>query len=283
MSKITWKKVMSVLLAVMMAAAFAGCAKSDGEEPTTDGAEVMLQTQATTAPVTTTEATTEAPTTQVHTTETTTAAPKDGESIQGIIDTLESKRFYMAGTMNLNGGQTVDAKATCDGDNYRLEMVSAQLKMSIIYLDGTPYLANNGTNSYVVIDDAAMANMDQVMTSLSAFGVSFNSQDISEMKSMMANFDQNMDYSQYINDGEYSEYTATVDGQEYLCSTYKTDYGTIRIYTQDGTLKIIDVFDADGLRQMNFVVSAFIPEVLSPISLNGYTKAASILNLFTAA
>lgn len=279
MVKVSWKKVISLLLAVLMAAAFAGCSKSDPEAPTKDDAEVMSQTQATTAAP---AMTTEAPTTQAAAAETTTGAPKDGESIQGIIDTLESKRFYMSGTMNLNGGQTVDAKATCDGDNYRLEMVSAQMKMSIIYLDGTPYLVNNGTNSYVVIDDAALANMDQVMKSLSAFGVSFNSQDIAEMKNMMANFDQNMDYSQYINDGEYSEYTATLDGQEYLCSMYKTEYGTIRIYTQDGTLKIIDVFDADGLRQMNFVVSAFIPEVLSPISLTGYTKAASILNLFTS-
>lgn len=278
MVKVSWKKAISLLLAVLMIAAFAGCSKSNTEDPTKDDAEVTPQTQATTAaPVTTTEA----PTTQAAAAETTTAAPKDGESIQGIIDTLESKHFYMSGTMNLNGGQTVEARATCDGDNYRLELVSAQMKMSIIYLDGTPYLVNNGTNSYVVIDDAALANMEQVMKSLSAFGVSFNSQDISEMKDMMANFDQNMDYSQYINDGEYSERTEVIDGKEHLCSTYKTDYGSIYIYTLDGELKLIEVY-ADGLKQMSFEVSAFIPEVLSPISLTGYTKAASILNLFTS-
>ena len=56
----------------------------------------------------------------------------------------------------------------------------------------------------------------------------------------------------------------------------------IKIYTTEGELKIIDVFDADGVRQMNFEVSAFIPAVLTPISLNGLTKTTSILNVFTA-
>ena len=103
---------------------------------------------------------------------------------------------------------------------------------------------------------------------------------MSEMKGMMSDFDQNMDFSQYIDQGEYSEYTAKVDGVEHLCSVYETEYGTIRIYTLDGQLKVIDIYDAEGLRQMNMKVSVFIPQVLTPITLTGLNQSPSILHLF---
>lgn len=278
MSKITIKKLLGLLLAAAIVASFGGCAKKEEEnttEPQTENTAAVTTTQ----PETTTEPITDAPTTQP---ETTTAKPKDGESIQKIIDTLESKHFYMAGAINLKGGQKMDAKVTCDGDNYRMEIVSAQMKMSIIAIDSVPYVVNNATNMYVVIDDAAIDNMDQMLSGLSAFGVSMSNGDIADMKNMMKNFDMNMDFSRYIEGGEYYEHDAAVNGQNYRCSVYKTEYGTIRIYTQDGELKIVDLYDTDGLQQMNFIVAAFIPEVLTPISLNGYTKASSIVNLFTS-
>lgn len=284
MTQISVKKILCFVLAIAMAAALAGCSKTEEESTTESTAPATTEEQSVTQ-ASTTVPVTEAPTTQPETTtappETTTAAPKDGESIQNIIDTLESKHFYMAGQVNLAGGQTMNAKATCEGDNYRMEMDSSQMKMSMIYLDSTPYIVNNSTNMYVVFDQAAIDSLDQVLTGLSSFGVTMNSQDISDMKNMMSNFDDSMDYSKYIEGGEYSEYTAKMNDEDYLCSSYKTQYGTIRIYTQDGNLKIIDVYDTNGARQMNFIVSAFIPEVLTPISLNGLTKATSLVNLFS--
>lgn len=280
MSKITVKKLISAVLSVVMVAAvFAGCAKTEEEETTNDNSVQQMTEEQTTEKQTTTEPVTAAPTTQA---ETTTAKPKDGESIQNIINTLESKHFYMSGAVNLAGGQKMDAKMTCDGDNYRMEIVSNQMKMSMIYLDSVPYIVNNATNSYAVVDENAINSLDQVMASLSGLGVTMNSKDIADMKNMMSNFDANMDYSKYIEGGEYSEYNSKVDGQDYLCSSYKTEYGSVKIYTQNGEMKIIEVYDETGLRQMSFVVSAFIPEVLSPITLNGLTKTASILNLFTS-
>ena len=272
------KKFICILLTVAMLAVFAGCEKTNEEETTEreTHSEVITTAQETTTAVETTTAET---TTQAR--ETTTVP--DGSSIKEIVDTLESKKFYMAGTINLTGGETMDAKATCDGDDMRIDIVSAQMKMGMIYLDGTPYLVNTSSNTYAVLDETAYDSMDQILSSMSAYGVSFSSGEISEMKSMMENFDTTMDYSQYIEDGEYSEYNITTNGVEYLVSEYTTDYGQIRIYTLDGALKIIDVFDTDGLRQMNFVVSAFIPQVLTPVSLTGLTKTSSILNLFTGA
>ncbi len=292
MYKNVLKKVLCVLLSFLICFLFFGCKKKEENETT----EPDTQAPETTETIETTEKETKEPETKETTTlapatttaaaattkpQETTAAPADGSSIQGIIDTLSSKRFYISGTMNLTSGETVDAKMTCDGDNYRLEMNSNQMKMSIIYLDSVPYLVNNATNSYAVIDDAAIDNLDEVLKSLSAYGINLSSTDIADLKSMMANFDQNMDFSQYIEGGEYSENKATVDGTEYLCSVYKTEYGTIRIYTLNGELKIIDVYDAEGLRQMNFIVSVFAGEVFSPIVLNGLTKSPSILNLFS--
>lgn len=279
MTKMSVKRFLCFVLAVAMAAVFVGCSKTEEDNTTEPAAEPVVTEAPSETQVLTTVPVTEAPTTQP---ETTTAAPKDGESIQNIIDTLESQHFYMAGQVNLAGGQTMNAKATCDGNNYRMEMDSSQMKMSMIYLDSTPYVVNNATNMYVVFDDAAIASLDQVLIGLSSFGITMNNQDISDMKNMMSNFDDSMDYSKYIEGGEYSEYTAKMNDEEYLCSTYKTEYGTIRIYTQNGNLKIIDVYDTNGARQMNFVVSAFIPEILTPISLNGLTKATSLVNLFSS-
>lgn len=272
------KKIICILLALAVVFAFAGCSDDASQEETTEAttiqeeSETVAVSETTTIPETTTETTTAAP-------ETTTKP--DGSSIKNIVDTLESKKFYMAGTINLTGGESMDAKATCEGDNTRIDITSAQMKMSMIYLDSVAYLVNTSTNYYAVLDETAIDSMDQMLSSMSMYGVNFSNSEIAEMKSMMQDFDTTMDYSQYIEDGEYSEYNVTTNGEEYLVSEYSTDYGQIRIYTQDGELKIIDVFDTNGLRQMNFVVSAFIPQVLTPVSLNGLTKTASILNLFT--
>ena len=270
------KKITSILLAMLMIFAFAGCGADKTEEPATDAeaaGAVVQEAESTTEKAT--ETTTEA------TTETTTAAPKDGENIQQIIDTLESKTFYMAGVMKLAGGDTINMKMTCDGDDYRMEMDSKQMKITMYYIGGVPYIANNTNNLYAVIDDAAIDSLDQVLNSFSSYGISFTGAEMTEMKSMMSSFDQNMDYSQYINNGEYSEYNSKINDVEHLCSVYKTEYGTIRIYTLEGELKVIEVYDSTGLQQMNMEVSAFIPQVLTPISLNGLTMTGSILNVFS--
>lgn len=277
MSAMTAKKIISILTVILMVFAFAGCAEETKEEET-DPVEIITEEAATPAVVTVPETTTQAPETTTQAPETTTKP--DGSSIKGIIDTLEGQTFYLAGTMNMQSGEVIDTKMTCDGDDYRLEMNSRQMKMSMIYLDGAPYIVNNSSNSYILFDEAAIDNLDQVLNSFSSFGVSFTGSDMDEMKSMMSDFDQNMDFSQYINQGEYSEYKAPLNGVEHLCSVYKTEYGAIRIYTLDGTLKVIDVYDADGLRQMNMQISAFIPQVLTPITLTGLNQSPSILHLF---
>lgn len=277
MSAMTVKKVISILTAILMIFALAGCGKEASEEPVD---EIITEEEATQAAVTVTETTTQETTTQETTTQPETTTKPDGSSIKAIVDTLESKTFYLAGTMNMQGGEVIDAKMTCDGDDYRLEMNSSQMKLSMVYLDGNPYIVNNSSNSYILFDQAAIDSLDQVLKSFSSFGVSFSSADMSEMKGMMSDFDQNMDFSQYIDQGEYSEYTAKVDGVEHLCSVYETEYGTIRIYTLDGQLKVIDIYDAEGLRQMNMKVSVFIPQVLTPISLTGLNQSPSILHLF---
>ncbi|MBR5496607.1 MAG: hypothetical protein IKV76_01320 [Clostridia bacterium] len=271
------KKLICVFISVAMIFAFAGCGKEkteDNNEPVINQEEESSHIE-TTVPETTTEMTTEATTVP----ETTTAP--DGSSIKHIVDTLESKQFYLAGTINLTGGESMEAKMSCDGDDSKMDISSARMKMSMIYLDGTAYIVNTSTNTYAVFDETAVDSLDQMLGSMSSYGISFSSTDITEMENMMKDFDTSMDFSQYIENGEYSEFTVTNNGSEYLVSEYATEYGKIRIYTQEGQLKTIDIFDTEGLRQMNFVVSAFIPQVLAPISLNGLTLTNSILNLFT--
>lgn len=272
--KRNFKIIIAIVVVFCMILCFAGCKGESKEDET-----VNNEPSSSEAVVTTEEPTTEAPTTEAPTTEATTAP--DGSSIKHIVDTLESGHFYMAGTMELRGGEIINTKVTNDGENSRLEMDSNKLKMSIIYLDGVPYVVNNATNTYVVFDEAAINSLDTVMKSISSMGISMNSADMNEMKSMMKNFDKNMDYSQYINNGEYTEYNLAMDNVMHLCSNYKTEYGQISIYTLDGELKYIEVYDASGLRQMCISVSAFIPQALTPITLNGLTKSASIVNLFT--
>jgi phosphomannomutase len=85
------------------------------------------------------------------------------------------------------------------------------------------------------------------------------------MKGMMADFDTNMDFSGYIEDGELFEFKKAIDGVEHLCTAFKTDYGAVYIYTLDGTLRYIDMYDAEGLRQMHMTVNVFLPQVLNNV------------------
>ena len=286
------KKLIAIVLAVTTVASVAAffltktpVATEPTTVPTTAPTEAPTVPTETTVPETTVAETTVPETTTEMTTEATTVpetttAP-DGSSIKHIVDTLESKQFYLAGTINLTGGESMEAKMSCDGDDSKMDISSARMKMSMIYLDGTAYIVNTSTNTYAVFDETAVDSLDQMLGSMSSYGISFSSTDITEMENMMKDFDTSMDFSQYIENGEYSEFTVTNNGSEYLVSEYATEYGKIRIYTQEGQLKTIDIFDTEGLRQMNFVVSAFIPQVLAPISLNGLTLTNSILNLFT--
>ena len=289
------KKIICVMMAVITILAFAGCGNNTENQPETTTAPATTQasapvpeatTPATTVPAVTTtepESTTLPETTTIPETttlpETTTAKP-DGSSIKNITDTLEGKTFYLAGKMDMHSGESIDVQMTCDGEDYRLVMDSRQMKISMIYLEGSPYIVNNSTNSYILFDETAMNSLDQVLGSFSALGVSISGSDMNEMKSMMSDFDQNMDFSQYIEQGEYFEYKTKKDEIEHLCSAYETEYGSIRIYTIDGELKYIDIYDADGLRQMSMKVSAFIPQTLTPITLTGLNQSPSILHLF---
>ncbi len=281
MSSEVLKKIVCILTVCVLVFVLGGCSGSSGEDETTTAPpndDVTISADV--APQTTAAPTTEAPTTQAPTTvpETTTAAP--GASIQHIVKTLEGKKFYLAGKMDMQSGDSIDAKMTCDGEDYRMEMDSKQMKISMLYLDGNPYVVNKSTNSYILFTEESIDSLDKVFSSFSSYGISFSSADISEMKGMMSDFDQNMDFSQYINDGEMIEFREKIDGVEHLCTKYKTEYGSVFIYTLGETLKYIDVYDADGLRQMHMSVSAFIPQVLTPISLNGLTQSPSILHLF---
>lgn len=274
------KKIISILMAISMVLVFAGCSNEQKEEESTTNTTEIRTEEDTAVMVPVTESTTAATTQPETTTVPETTTKPDGSSIKGIIDTLEGKVFYLAGTMKMQSGDTIDTKMTCDNENYRLEMDSKQMNMSMIYLDSSPYIINNSTNSYILFDENAINSLDKVLNSFSSYGISFTSQDMNEMKSMMSDFDQNMDFSQYITQGEYSEYTAKINEVEHLCSVYETEYGAIRIYTLEGALKVIDVYDADGLRQMSMTVTAFIPQVLTPISLTGLSQSPSIMHLF---
>ncbi len=275
MSKKTFRIASLVIVLVMIFMCSSCGDKADGENisnPDTQNEPTSQVNAGTAAPETTTvPETTTAP-------ETTTSEP--GSSIQNIIDTLEGKKFYLAGTMKMTSGDSVDTKMTCDGEDYRLEMNSSQMNLSMCYIDGSPYIVNNASNQYVLFDEAAISSIEPFLSSFSSMGVSISGADMDSMKSMMTDFDQNMDFSAYINDGEFFEFDAKIDEVDYLCSAYKTEFGAIYIYTIDGTLKFIDVYDADGLKQMRMEVSVFIPQVLTPISLNGLSQAASLLNLF---
>lgn len=277
MLKINFRRIMSILTAVVLIFTLAGCGNSTNEEETTTLPPAENASEAVNADAVTT---TEAPTTEAPTTvpETTTQAP--GEAIQHIVDTLESKTFYLSGQMDMQSGDSINAQMTCDGDNYRMVMDSKQMKLSMIYLDGNPYVVNNSTNSYILFTEDSIDSLDKIFNSFSSYGISFSSADISEMKGMMADFDTNMDFSGYIEDGELFEFKKAIDGVEHLCTAFKTDYGAVYIYTLDGTLRYIDMYDAEGLRQMHMTVNVFLPQVLTPITLNGLTLSPSILHLF---
>lgn len=90
MSKINFRRIMSILTAIALIFTLAGCGNSTNEEETTTLPSAENASEAVNADTVTT---TEAPTTEAPTTvpETTTQAP--GEAIQHIVDTLESKTF----------------------------------------------------------------------------------------------------------------------------------------------------------------------------------------------
>lgn len=278
MSSKILRRIISISMALVMVFVFAACSNDkQGEDGTQADSQNATTVQANAGAV---ETTTEAETTTVPETTTVEETTLVSPAVQKIVDTLSGKKFYLAGTMNLTGGDKVDTKMTCDGDNYRLEMNSSQMNLSMCYLDGNPYIINNSKNQYVLFDEAAVNSLDKVLSSFSSLGVSLSGADMDEMKGMMSDFDQNMDFSQYINEGDFFEYQQVIEEETYICSKYSTEYGAIIIYTLGETLKFIDVYDAEGLRQMRMEVTAFIPQVLTPISLTGLTKAPSILHLF---
>lgn len=291
MSSKTLRKIISISMVLVMVFVFASCSNDKKNENDTQPDAQNSTTVQTNADVVETtaikgssddyEGVTEAETTTEAeaTTEDATSVIA-GSAVQPIIDTLAGKNFYLVGTIHLNSGESIDMSMSCEGDNYKLDMKSKQMDMGMCYIGGNPYIINNTKKQYVLFDEAAIDSLDEVLSSMSSLGISMGDTDMSQMKDMMTDFDQNMDFSQYINEGEFFEYQVVIDGETYFCSTYETDYGSIKLYTLDGKLKTIDIYDADGLRQVNIEVVAFSNQIFTPVTLNGLTQASSILNLF---
>lgn len=272
------KKILCLILSCIVLFSFAGCSKTPvDEELKTDTPETAVIHETTTISETTTQKTTIPETTTV---EQTTSPTPDFSVNKKIADELKAGVFYMAGNINPDSDMPITVNVTCDGKNIRATIVSDKATMTVVQLDGISYLIDNKSNKYAEINEDTVKDLDTLLSSLSAYGVNLSGTEKTDIKNMISDIDTSFDYSQYLENATYEEFVAKQDGKEYLCSAYKTEDGTCRLYTCDGKLTTIDIYDADGLRQINLQVDAYIPETLVPITLTGFTKTGSVLDLF---
>lgn len=272
------KKLLCLILSCIILLSFAGCSKSPvNEESKTDTSETTIMPETTTTPEITTQETTIPETT---TAEQTTIPAPDFSINKKIADELKAGVFYMAGSINPDSDMPITVNVTCDGKNIRATIVSDKATMTVVQLDDISYLIDNKSNKYAEINEDTVKDLDALLSSLSVYGINLNGTEKTDIKNMISDIDTSFDYSQYLENAIYEEFVAKQDEKEYLCSSYKTEDGACHLYTCDGELTTIDVYDAEGLRQINLQVDAYIPETLVPITLTGFTKTGSVLDLF---
>ncbi len=267
--------VISTLAAMLLSA----CSGGGGTpEPETNAETVTTTVPATEPPAETTAETTTAAPTTTELDKKNYRSETPSTDMQVLSEILTAGIFYIDGEAKMHGGETMHVSINSDGENTRTDFTSGGMKMSLISIGESFYIANASTNTYVEITEETVRQFGDMLKTVSA--VNFTGEDIQSFESMADSFDRNADYSAYFNDAEYEEYYTENNGEEYLLGVYKTENGTARLYTQNGEPKILDLYDNTGLRQVSFIINTFVPLSTAPVSLNGMTRGGNLINMF---
>lgn len=269
------KKILSIILAAILsfsALTLSSCSGSGKNEDNTDANASMV------APVTTQPSTTE------KSTETTTKAPetttkKPGYLAQDVIDILMSKKFYLTGKMRSADGKESSVAMIVDGDNFRMNTTVNGYNMAVIMYNDKPYLANTKLNKIMLVDQQAV---DDITNQFSSLGIVTQNMSNYNLDDIMSSVNTSADITAYLNMDNYSEKESTFDGTKCIQSKYASEYGNMYVYSSGKNIIAIEFYDTDSTRQLVFYVTSFLDIIPDPVSIDSFTTASSIINLFSA-
>lgn len=194
----------------------------------------------------------ETTTANINTGETTTANIQQTENAEAQIKAFLNRSCYIQGAL-YSGNVGDPLSMSFDGDNFEVLTNIDGTEISLMSLNGTMYMKRPALNQYVELTDTVLNTLGIDVTE---FDFRFATSDYESMKSKLKGV-----------------YDISINGNPGVCYEYKTEEQTFRFYSEDGNLRQIEIYDADGTLVSQIAISYFSESIPGDqMTLKGYTK-----------
>lgn len=184
-------------------------------------------------------------------TETTTANTQHTAKAEAQIKAFFDRSFYLQGALYTNG--TGDPLfMSMDGDNFEVLTNLDGTELSFLKIDDIMYIKRTATKQYVELNESFfdMLGVDPGMMNFDFGNVSYE------------NIKENIKTT-----------NVTINGNPGLCYSYKNDTQSFKFFAENGELRQIEIFDADGTLASEFAISYFSESIPGDqLTLKGYEK-----------
>lgn len=165
-------------------------------------------------------------------------------------------QYYLEGTI-YSSGEKMPVKLSTDGKNYHYTTTTSGLSLSVLVLDGTAYLIEPTSGTYVELSDKLM----QALGVGDEFDVSeitnFNAEDVDETVSKI------------------NQSSVTINGEKGICNEYVYDETSVKLYSMGDKLIQVDNYDKDGTLSMQIVIDNIVETIPSnQLTLKGLEKSS---------
>ena len=190
-------------------------------------------------------------TTNASQTETTTADTQHTVKAEAQIKAFFNRSFYLRGAL-YTGGTGDPICMSMDGDNFDILTNLDGTELSFLKIGDTMFIKRSATKQYVELNESFF--------------------DMLGIEPGMMNFDfGNVSYDSIKNNIKTAN--VTINGNPGLCYSYKNDTQSFKFYAENGELRQIEIYDADGVRTSEFAIDYFSESIPGDqLSLKGYEK-----------
>ena len=190
-------------------------------------------------------------TTSASQTETTTANTQNTAKAESQIKAFFNRSFYLRGAL-YSGGTGDPICMSMDGANFDVLTNLDGTELSFLKINDTMYIKRSATKQYVELNESFF--------------------DMLGVDPGMMNFDfGNASYDTIKNNLKTA--SVTINGNPGLCYSYKSDTQSFKFYAENGELRQIEIYDADGAIVSEFAIDYFSESIPGDqLTLKGYEK-----------
>lgn len=160
--------------------------------------------------------------------------PANDSAVPAFIETLNSGRFLLRGTMrDYTGGETIPITFMKSDENIRMSAELSGIALDMAQIDGTLYLISSGKKSYIEMTESIMNTLG------------------------LDPDDLDLDFGEVDEGGDPDWTQREYDGRTVECCIITTEVGILEFYVENGTVLMLRLLDPSGVCHTEIDVEEF--------------------------